>query len=150
VYLGVIDSNNGPAQYGTNVTSKSDVKVHAGYNPDTLLNDIAMIRMKDAPTNLFTNAYIKNITLPVNQAGTNLVGMSSIVSGFGRTSDASQAHSQWLKYVSLTVAATTACNVYGADFVRSSLICVYTTTLSSSCSGDSGLKFGICVVVKIG
>ncbi|KAG5668683.1 hypothetical protein PVAND_016612 [Polypedilum vanderplanki] len=137
VYLGIIDSRYGPAYWGADVTLKSDVKVHSSYNYTNFVNDIAMIYLRTATESIY-NAYIGTIPLPKSHVNTNLDGRSSIVSGFGRTSDNS-TQSQFLKYVQLYIASNSVCEgIYGTNVVRDTNICVATTTTASTCSGDSG------------
>ncbi|KAG5668684.1 hypothetical protein PVAND_016613 [Polypedilum vanderplanki] len=136
VYLGIIDSYYGPAYWGADVTS-TDVKIHSGYNDNYLTNDIAMIYLRTA-TESILNAYIGTIPLPKSHVNTNLDGRSSIVSGFGKTSDNSTS-SQFLKYVQLYITSNSVCEqVYGPNYVRDTNICVATTNTAATCSGDSG------------
>lgn len=138
MFFGGLDSLDGPFTWTTNVTSSS-VKMHGSYNTDLLHNDIALIHLPEATESLTNSANIGLISLPVNQTSTNLVGMASTVSGWGRYSDAILLQSQFLKYVSLPIVDNTVCStLYGTNVVRDTNICASATSSASTCGGDSG------------
>lgn len=117
----------------------SDVILHSSYNSLTLANDIALIRISGAPSNLASYQYVGLIDLPTNISTTTLTGYSGTASGWGRYSDLSNSQSQFLKYVALPIVANSVCeSVYGSSVVRSSNICTSTTSSASTCGGDSG------------
>ena len=74
IYLGVINLS-GPVSWGARVFPR-DVFLHQEYNDLTLNNDIAMMRLVDAPENLFDDPFVAAIPLPdkisnlAQQAGT--------------------------------------------------------------------------------
>jgi len=65
-------------------------------------------------------------------------GETATVSGWGRTSDDSQAYSPLLQYVTAPVITNAACaDVYGG-FVGPATICIATIGGRGTCNGDSG------------
>lgn len=68
----------GPASWSTRVYYK-DIRIHPDYNERTLNNDIAMVKLVEAPGNLLSYPYTGIIQLPTEAV--SLVDMiGSIVS----------------------------------------------------------------------
>lgn len=53
----------GPVSWAARVYPR-DVFLHREYNDLTLMNDIAMIKLVDAPENLFLDPFVSPIALP--------------------------------------------------------------------------------------
>ncbi|XP_063625612.1 collagenase-like [Cydia splendana] len=118
---------------GTRVTT-TDVEMHANYNMNTLVNDIAIIRL---PWVTFTN----NIQpIPIATGTANFAGTWAWASGWGLTCDGcSLPTSQVLSHVQVQVITNAVCaSTYGTATVVDSTICVDTTGGRGTCSGDSG------------
>ena len=110
----------------------SGFRVHTGYNPSTLLNDVATLIVA-IPFNF--DQFVQPIVLA---SETELfVGETATVSGFGRFSDGSTATSAVVRWVTMPVITNAACGaVFG--IVTASNICTSTAGGRSSCNGDSG------------
>ena len=99
------------------------MKNHEGYNPNTLRNDIAIIRLQSS---IPMQANVQIIALPTQwQANTLVAGELAVASGWGRSSDASREVSPVLRYVSLPIISNARCQLtFGRVFVTPSHICV--------------------------
>ncbi|CAG9565000.1 unnamed protein product [Danaus chrysippus] len=126
VVLGSVTLYSGGVRINT-----SNVRVHPGFNVNTVANDIAVIII----TSISSNNNIRPIGLA---SGSNLyVGSWATAVGFGRTSDSSGV-SHNLRHVNLQVITNEVCrNTYGRIIIDSSL-CVTTVNGRSTCGGDSG------------
>ncbi|XP_037955612.1 trypsin alpha-like [Teleopsis dalmanni] len=109
-------------------------KNHEGYNPSTMINDIAVIRLSSSLP-LGTN--IKAISLatydPVN-------GASAVVSGWGTLSYGSSSIPATLQYVNVNIVSRTQCasSSYGyGSSVKATMICAAASG-KDACQGDSG------------
>nr|XP_019525619.2 collagenase-like isoform X1 [Aedes albopictus] len=113
--------------------------VHPEFDPIRLANDIALIKL---PSQVPYSNEISPIQLPplhyVAKSFQNVVG---IVSGFGRTSDASQSISTNLKYEKMRLITNSECaTVYGTSVIKDSTLCAlgWERTNQNVCQGDSG------------
>lgn len=111
-------------------------RVHVGYNPQTLLNDIATLIMPNAAV---FNQFVQPSILPSGAEIDNLfVGTLATVSGWGRINDGSSATAQDLRFVRNNIMTNALCaNTFGA-IITPSNICMETTNGGSACNGDSG------------
>jgi secreted trypsin-like serine protease len=113
----------------------SGYRLHAGYNPSNLNNDIALL--VHPPTFGFTPE-IQPIALAGPESGT-FAGELATVSGWGRTSDGSGATSAVLRSVQNNVITNAVCAAtYGTNVVVASTICITTAGGRGTCNGDSG------------
>ena len=65
--------------------SQSSLMAHESYEPSTINNDIALVRLAYA---IPQHAQVNYISLPSRaDANENLVGKAGVISGFGRDSD---------------------------------------------------------------
>ncbi|KAK7865649.1 hypothetical protein R5R35_006906 [Gryllus longicercus] len=119
---------------GRVVVSTRSKNVHSGYTVLLPANDVAVIDLKqDVP--------LSDLIQPIVLAtGSDLfVGAAARVSGWGKTSDASNSISAQLNYADLTVITNAECRkTFGLLNVRSSNICTLGSDGRSSCNGDSG------------
>ena len=53
----------GPASWGKQI-NRADVFIHPEYNDNTLRNDIALMKLINAPENLFSDPFVAPIALP--------------------------------------------------------------------------------------
>ncbi|WP_168416045.1 S1 family serine peptidase, partial [Acinetobacter indicus] len=120
-------------QGGTSRVARSKI-VHSGWNRNTLLNDIALIRI-DAVS---YSSNIRNVALPpISGSYSSYDGNTVVASGWGKTSDSSGVASI-LQYADLKVISNNVCaNTYGST-IKGSNICVATPGGTSTCNGDSG------------
>ncbi|KAM3961472.1 ovochymase-like [Aphomia sociella] len=140
---GIITAQSITAVFGSNFlftggvrVTHQDISVHPNWNPFTISNDIAVIRV---PSVAYTNV-IQPIALPSgNEVNNNFVGESVLASGYGLTTDGgSISVNQRLSSVTLPVITNSECfNVYGAT-IQDSILCTSGNGGQGTCSGDSG------------
>ncbi|XP_026752509.1 brachyurin-like [Galleria mellonella] len=140
---GVITSSSITTVFGSNLLfsggvriSTSDVSVHPNWNPLTISNDIAVIRVSPVT---FSNV-IQPVALPTgSEIDNNYAGVNALASGYGLTSDGgSIGVTQRVSSVTLPVITNSECSaVYGAA-VQDTTICTSGENGRGTCSGDSG------------
>ncbi|KAF2881376.1 hypothetical protein ILUMI_24819 [Ignelater luminosus] len=132
LYLGSVNQSQ-PVEQGRVVVETAEKYVHPSYNPFTLANDIALVRLQK-PVN-FTDR-IQPISLASHNTPAN---KTLTVSGWGKTSDASNSVSPVLNYVELDAISNPDCaKVYGSLTVTNGTICCKGRPEHSTCNGDSG------------
>ncbi|XP_065095013.1 collagenase-like [Ochlerotatus camptorhynchus] len=113
--------------------------VHPEFDPVRLSNDVAVIKL---PSPVPYSNEISSIQLPpMSYATKSFQNVIGIVSGFGRTSDASQSISNYLKYENMRLISNSECaNVYGTSVIKDSTLCAIGSerTNQNVCQGDSG------------
>ncbi|KAH8306965.1 hypothetical protein KR044_001697 [Drosophila immigrans] len=115
--------------------NKDKIIIHSGWNSRTLLNDISLIRI---PSVDYSSA-IRAVELPkIDSHYSTYSGDEVIASGWGRTSDSSNAVASHLQYAHMKVITNTACKATYGTTIRDSNICVSTPSAVSTCNGDSG------------
>ncbi|XP_066144717.1 transmembrane protease serine 9-like [Euwallacea fornicatus] len=107
--------------------------IHQQWNRATLSNDIALLSVNNIPNNTAISA----ITLASASSGT-FVGSNAIVSGWGRTSDSSNAISSELRFVQVPVITNAVCQRSYGSIIQSQHICTSGSSGRGSCNGDSG------------
>lgn len=110
--------------------------VHENYNPNTLHNDVALLRLPVAPRRGANIAVIQ--LAPPNWTELNNVPVRA--SGFGLTRDGGQI-SDTLNKVNLVGITNRECqNTYGSNAIIASTLCARWSSQSgqSTCNGDSG------------
>ncbi|KAJ8942822.1 hypothetical protein NQ318_022836 [Aromia moschata] len=133
VVLGAHNIRNNEATQVTVVSSS--IVNHPQYIAITLTNDISLIRLQSPVT--FSNA-IRAINLAPASSGT-FAGSDAVLSGWGRTSEASNVISPTLQRVTLNVITNNVCaNTYGTSVIRDSTICTSGVGIVGACQGDSG------------
>ncbi|XP_059045153.1 brachyurin-like [Achroia grisella] len=142
-YDGVVSSTTITTVFGSNLLfsggvriDTTDVAVHPNWNPLTISNDIAVIRVTPVT---FSNV-IQPIALPAGaELNNNFVGVNALASGYGLTSDGgSISLGQRLSSVTLPVITNGEClSVYGNVIIDSTL-CTSGNGGRGTCSGDSG------------
>lgn len=108
---------------------------HPRYNPTTIANDVALIKLPVAAS----GPNIATVDIAAANIGP-LVGELVQASGFGRTMDGGPA-SDTLNKVNLTVISNRNCSeTYGVFLIRSSTLCATWSEEmgESTCQGDSG------------
>lgn len=140
VYAGTtnIQQLSSTAQTRTVYNNNNNVIIHSWYNPNTLNNDISVIRL---PSPLSLNSYVSPIPL-VSRSDVNnsFQGQTAVTSGWGKVSDSAQYITNDLRYVYLVIENQQVCkNYYIAGLVNDGVICANTARgTKSTCSGDSG------------
>lgn len=136
VYVGVINRVSGPAVWDWETQDQNNMIMHESYDPTTLANDIALVRLLSTIKN---DPNVGIVQLPSRLDSTvTLDGMVATIAGFGRTSDTT-GPSQILKWVQGPIAPNDACvKVFGRYNVRDTNLCLSTAGGRSTCQGDSG------------
>ena len=116
------------------LVSVAAFKNHEGYNPETMVNDIAVIRLNSS---LKPSSTIKPIALATSAPPSGAVAS---VSGWGTTASGSQSLPSQLRYIDVKVVSRNQCasSTYGyGTEIKATMICAYTVG-KDSCQGDSG------------
>ncbi|XP_039483475.1 trypsin alpha-like [Drosophila santomea] len=109
-------------------------KNHEGYNANTMVNDIAIIKLSSA---LSFSSTIKAISLASSNPAN---GAAASVSGWGTESSGSSSIPSQLRYVNVNIVSQSNCasSTYGyGSQIKGSMICAYTSG-KDACQGDSG------------
>ncbi|MER6529462.1 trypsin-like serine protease [Streptomyces sp. NPDC001508] len=133
------DTSGGTDLHGGTVTGVLRQWNHASYSASTLGNDLAVLTL---------GAPVKATPIRMTTSGDTASyasGTSAKVYGWGRTSSTSDDISGTLKTATLPVQSDTTCaGYYGAEFVKTQMVCAGTpatgsdTGTTSACNGDSG------------
>ncbi|KAI5642739.1 trypsin domain-containing protein [Phthorimaea operculella] len=120
-------------QGGTRIQT-NQVVVHAGWNPNTFVNDLAMIAI---PWTGFNNV-IRNVNLASGNVG--FVGQWAWAAGFGAQFDGNLPIpvGQTLHHVQLQVADNSLCANFFQGSIFVSNLCIDGSRGQSTCFGDSG------------
>ena len=122
------------AQVSHRVTRASIIE-HRNYNRQTLVNDIALIRI---PHTAYTTL-IQPIRLPaIARTYPTFAGENAVVAGWGQTTDRHQIMPTNLQWARMPVMTPAACQRIWQHMVTASNICVSTTNRVATCFGDSG------------
>ncbi|KAM8711101.1 hypothetical protein ACLKA7_000264 [Drosophila subpalustris] len=116
------------------VVNVANFKNHEGYNANTMVNDIAVIRLSGS---LSMSSTIKAIGLATSAPAN---GAAASVSGWGTESSGSSSIPTQLRYVDVKIVSQASCasSAYGyGSQIRSTMICAYTVG-KDACQGDSG------------
>ncbi|XP_058837324.1 brachyurin-like [Topomyia yanbarensis] len=114
------------------------IVIHAGYTPTNIRNDIAVVRLNSA---IVFNDRVQPTRIPAASDGRQFAGETATVSGFGRTSDASQATSAVIMFASNPVMTQADClSSWGGNtnIIQAQNICMSGAGGRSACNGDSG------------
>ncbi|KAH8405537.1 hypothetical protein KR215_002133, partial [Drosophila sulfurigaster] len=141
VYASVADLRSWVVRAGSSywssggVTSKvAAFRNHEGYNSNTMVNDIAVIRLSSS---LSFSSNIKSIGLASSNPSN---GASASVSGWGTQSSGSSSIPSQLQYVNVNIVSQSVCASsaysYGSQ-IRSTMICAAASG-KDACQGDSG------------
>ncbi|KAJ8942819.1 hypothetical protein NQ318_022833 [Aromia moschata] len=132
----ILGAHNVQTIEATQVVSTSrDIMHHPSYSSSTLANDISLIRL---PSQVTLTRAIQVIALAPASSGT-FAGSTGLLSGWGRTSDASNVISATLQSVNLTIMTNAVCqNIFGNTFIIDSTICTSGIGPVGSCDSDSG------------
>ncbi|XP_018570820.1 brachyurin [Anoplophora glabripennis] len=115
------------------VTSTS-IKNHIYYSDVTFANDISVILL---PEEVNTNDNIQVIPLAPTTAGT-FEGSNGLLTGWGRTTDASNAASPTLRGVYVDVIGNNLCRTLFGSLITAFHLCTSGTGIVGGCTGDSG------------
>ncbi|KAH8358204.1 hypothetical protein KR084_008055, partial [Drosophila pseudotakahashii] len=116
------------------VSAVSAFRNHEGYNANTMVNDIAIIKLSSS---LGLSSTIKTIGLASSNPSN---GASASVSGWGTQSSGSSSIPSQLQYVNVNIVSQSVCASsaysYGSQ-IRSTMICAAASG-KDACQGDSG------------
>ncbi|XP_058836024.1 brachyurin-like [Topomyia yanbarensis] len=114
------------------------IVIHAGYTPTNIRNDIAVVRLNSP---IVFNDRVQPARIPAAGDSRQFAGDTGTVSGFGRTSDASQATSSVVMFTSNPIMTQADClSSWGGNtnIIQAQNICLSGAGGRSSCNGDSG------------
>ncbi|KAL1395286.1 hypothetical protein pipiens_011364 [Culex pipiens pipiens] len=114
------------------------INIHAGYTPTNIRNDIATVRLNSPIT---FNDRVQPVRIPAHGDNRQFAGLTGTVSGFGRTSDASQATSAVVMFTSNPIMTQADCLASwgnNANLIQAQNICMSGAGGRSACNGDSG------------
>jgi len=114
----------------------SAIRIHSGYKPSTIDNDISAFILEEPLT---FNKRIAAVDLPTDSTEEVKENTACFVSGWGTTSEGGGV-SQNLLYVEVPTVTTDKCQEsYGVDEITASMICAGEEAGGKdSCQGDSG------------
>uniref|UniRef100_A0A3F2YSH0 Uncharacterized protein n=1 Tax=Anopheles arabiensis TaxID=7173 RepID=A0A3F2YSH0_ANOAR len=116
--------------------TSAGIRAHPGYSSANIRNDIAVVRLNSPIT--FTDR-IQPARLPARSDTRQFGGFTGTVSGFGRTSDASQATSSVVMFTSNPVMTNADCIAqWNAVLIEPQNVCMSGEGGRSACNGDSG------------
>ncbi|KAI8039672.1 trypsin delta-like [Drosophila gunungcola] len=119
---------------GGSVAKVASFKNHEGYNANTMVNDIAIVRLSSS---LSFSSSIKAIGLASSNPAN---GAAASVSGWGTQSYGSSSIPSQLQYVNVNIVGQSQCasSTYGyGSQIKSSMICAAASG-KDACQGDSG------------
>ncbi|XP_058054515.1 brachyurin-like [Anopheles bellator] len=109
---------------------------HPQYSTTNIRNDIAVVRLNSA---MSFNARVQPARLPARSDNRQFGGFVGTVSGFGRTSDASQATSAVVRFTTNPVMTNAECiSRWNTALIQAQNVCLSGANGRSSCNGDSG------------
>ncbi|XP_050313395.1 brachyurin-like [Anthonomus grandis grandis] len=108
--------------------------LHTGWNSRTMQNDIAIVRVTNIPLRAGT---ISIVNLAPANSGT-FAGSTATLSGWGRTSDASNAIANQLMTVQLPILTNAVCQQSFGSMIVAQHICTSGQNGRGACNGDSG------------
>ncbi|XP_005183423.1 brachyurin [Musca domestica] len=137
VYLGAIDIKDDHEKGQQRIyTSKSNIIVHEHWDPNTLSNDISLIKL---PVVIEFNERIQPAALPkMDGHYSTYEGDMVWASGWGKDSDAATSVSPLLRYIEVPVMKLSTCKTYYLGMVTEKMICISSKGGKSTCNGDSG------------
>ncbi|XP_063365183.1 brachyurin-like [Cydia amplana] len=139
---GIFTANSFQTVHGSNLlftggvrVNTRDIEVHPNWDPQTVSNDIAILRI---PAVTLSNV-IQTIALPFNDASNLFVGSHALASGYGLSSDGGTISIlQRLSAVTLSVIPNSVCDEVYRPYITDTIICTSGAGGQGTCSGDSG------------
>ncbi|KAJ3656422.1 hypothetical protein Zmor_015502 [Zophobas morio] len=114
------------------VLSTSEYVLHPDFDPEAMLNDIALIKLRLA---IRFNNYIAPISLP----STNLSDSVQVTAvGWGQTSDSDAGLSEHLQMVGTVTLSNTECKLTYGNQITDNMVCVEGNYNEGTCTGDTG------------
>ncbi|KAJ8942821.1 hypothetical protein NQ318_022835 [Aromia moschata] len=116
------------------ISTSRDITNHAGFSSTTLANDISLVRL---PSEVTLTSAIQVIALAPASSGT-FAGSTGLLSGWGRTTEASNAISATLQRINLNIITNAVCQNTFSSLILASTICTSGVGSVGACNGDSG------------
>ncbi|KYB27508.1 brachyurin [Tribolium castaneum] len=114
------------------ILASSRYVLHPDFNPDTLENDVGLIKLREP---VMYNDYIQRILLAYDYTDDD-TDLTAI--GWGQTSDSNNALSEHLQYVTLAAIPNDDCVAVYGDQISDHMICVAGQFNEGTCIGDTG------------
>ncbi|XP_053696259.1 brachyurin-like [Sabethes cyaneus] len=114
------------------------IRIHAGYTPTNVRNDIAVVQLNSA---IVFNDRVRPVRIPAVGDSRTFAGLTGTVSGFGRIADGSQTTAAVLRFTSNPILTEADCLTdwaNNANLIQAQNICLSGEGGRSSCNGDSG------------
>lgn len=135
VWVGVLDQKN---LEGVEKIKTAKVIIHEGYNPKTMINDFALIKL--ATNSTYASIPLNEVEITVDDS-TDASPIMSLTAGWGATKETSNSLPNFLQKVNVPLVSTAECNSpesYNGS-IKDSMMCAgYKTGGKDSCQGDSG------------
>lgn len=125
VYAGSNTLNSGGSTFAS-----SRLILHSGYNPSTLVNDVAVIELASALT-------YSNTIAPVTLNTANTGAVAATLVGWGRVSTGGAIPNN-LQQLSTNTITHARCEALWGSYVTEQQICAVIQTGQGACNGDSG------------
>ncbi|XP_068910445.1 trypsin-like [Tenebrio molitor] len=136
VIMGVTDPNN---LADTQIRTAATIVVHPNYNPATLQNDIAIIRVS-SPFSLSQNN-INSGCLPAANSGATYVGQTCVVAGWGETQfTQNDQPTNPMKQVNVGVVDYATCRAGLVPVLSTSVDTYLDATGGETCAGGEAMK----------
>jgi len=129
--------NNPSSSLDGKTYSVSESIVHEGYDSQTLLNDIALLRLKDT-INYVNATPIKLITSDDVSDGATVPGVMSWVTGWGLTHVSPNVLPTALQKVQLPVVSNAQASTVWSSIPATDMMAGYRNGNKDACNGDSG------------
>ncbi|KAF5269630.1 hypothetical protein FQR65_LT05969 [Abscondita terminalis] len=131
ITLGSVRSDGNLEEHAQVIVTDSAF-VHPNFDQFYILNDIALINLKTEPV---LSDYVKVIALGSENLEAQ-IGLT--VSGWGKTSDATNVASPTLNFVELNTISNAECKLTYGPSINDGSICCVGSPEHSPCNGDSG------------
>lgn len=136
MYLGLVHKAQN-ATWESRIVERSVFFPHPSFNRETHSNDVGLVYLANSMPGILSSPYIDTINLPtLSDTSINLVGMQSIVSGFGSTGGIFM--SDFLNFVEMRIVDNQYCNEAFPSLVSIANVCTETDAGNSPCIGDEG------------
>jgi secreted trypsin-like serine protease len=112
--------------------ASSQYVLHPEFNPDTIENDIGLIKLRMSVTYA---SYVQPIQLPYYELE-NEQSVTSI--GWGQISDYDSDLSNKLRHVSTSVLSNEECRIFYGNQITDNMVCVEGNYNEGTCNGDNG------------
>ncbi|CAH2090497.1 unnamed protein product [Euphydryas editha] len=121
---------------GRRMINVEEIVVHPDWDPSTLANDLALLRLSNVVQSSETIGVIR---LPyLSMVESNFAGIGAITSGWGIASEGVTFISPTLREKLMTVMSDPLCNTIYFNNLPPNFICGFSSDSSGTCKGDNG------------